>query len=197
MSQLLFLLWFSWSEEQLAYDKSSGLHALIPSVSRQCLGKSDDADMSNYSSTYVHEIWKTPQTHTNTCSVFTTMSCWMYMWNLENVKIAFLTIQLYCPCGEIPLAAIWTWQTIKHQINILEIITNQNQKNAYSMPISLTDVPCKILDSYHLPSYEPVHIKTEICPKASVIACTCPHLSIYNTHTHPHTPPSVPPTITY
>ena len=23
-------------------------------------------------------------------------------------------------------------------------------------PISLTDVPCKILDSYHLPSYEPV-----------------------------------------
>ena len=76
------------------------------------------------------------------------------------------TVQLYCPHGEILLAAIWTWRNIKHHINMVYLRFKKKKKKTHSRralqdwnTIDFLSLGCSI------------HMPTHIC----------------NTLTHPHT----------
>ena len=80
------------------------------------------------------------------------------------MMMMIMRIQLYWPCEEILLAAIWTWQNIKCHINTLKIICRKKQQHSKS-----TSRP-----KYAISLNDSMHMHT--------------HTSDSDTHTHPPTP---------
>ena len=109
----------------------------------------------------------------------TSLDCWHSLLD-ASCTIQYSTIQLYCPCGEIPLAVIWTQWNIKHYINMVYLRfkrqLQQDQKHPLNKSASRLKYAKKNFFFFLSLSYS-MHMPTHIC----------------NTHTHSHTSPSPPP----
>ena len=75
---------------------------------------------------------------------------WVYPSHVYSNVLQYNTIQPYCPCKDIPLAAIWIRRNVKHHVNMIYLRLQQNNP------------PTHTHTHTHKPPTQEKHVKTEI-----------------------------------